>query len=172
MLSRVFGFGRRSFDSLSEQEILALAISSEEDDGRIYRAYADGLREQFPQSAKLFEDMAEEEDRHRSRLIERHKARFGERIPLIRREHVRGYYERKPDWLVRPLGIDRVRGQAEEMERQAELFYEEAMKRTADASTRKLLGDLAAAEKGHESLARRLGLEHVPEDVKAEENAA
>ncbi len=173
MLSRVFGFGRRPFDSLTEQEILALAISSEEDDGRIYRAYADGsARRFFPASAAVFDGMADEEDRHRAALIELHRKRFGERIPLIRREHVRGYYERKPDWLVRPLGVDRVRGQAEEMERQAELFYEEAMKRTSDASTRKLLGDLAAAEKGHESLARRLGLEHVPEDVKAEENAA
>ncbi len=172
MLSRVFGFGRRSFDSLSEQEMLALAISSEEDDGRIYRAYADGLRDAYPSSARVFEEMADEEDRHRAALIDLHRERFGDRIPLIRREHVRGYYERKPDWLVRPLGLERVRGQAEEMERQAELFYTEAAKRTGDASTRKLLGDLAAAEKGHESLARRLGLEHVPEDVKAEENAA
>jgi rubrerythrin len=169
MLSRVFGFGRRPFDSLTEQEILALAISSEEDDGRIYRAYADGLAEAYPNSARVFEDMADEEDRHRAALIELHRRRFGERIPLIRREHVKGYYERKPDWLVRPLGIERVRGQAEEMERQAQRFYEEAAKRTEDASTRKLLGDLALAEKDHESLARRLGLKHVPEDVKAEE---
>jgi rubrerythrin len=172
MLLRVLGFGRRAFSSLSEQEILALAISSEEDDGRIYRAYADGLRDTFPASATIFDGMADEEDSHRSALIELHRKRFGERIPLIRREHVRGYYERRPDWLVRPLGIERVRGQAEEMERQAGRFYEEAAKRTSDASTRKLLGDLAAAEKGHESLARRLGLEHVPEDVKAGENAA
>ncbi|GAA4127562.1 iron exporter MbfA [Aminobacter aganoensis] len=169
MLSRVFGFGRRAFDSLSEQEILALAISSEEDDGRIYRAYADGLRDEFPQSAKVFDAMAEEEDGHRAALIELHRARFGERIPLIRREHVRGYYERKPDWLVRPLGIDKVRDQAEEMERQAYRFYVEAMKRTSDASTRKLLGDLAAAEQSHETLAQRLGDKLVPEDVKDEE---
>ena len=100
MLSRVFGFGRRPFESLSEQEILALAISSEEDDGRIYRAYADGLADSFPQSAKVFEAMAEEEDGHRDALIELYRKRFGERIPLIRREHVKGYYERKPDWLV------------------------------------------------------------------------
>jgi rubrerythrin len=172
MLSRVFGFGRRSFSSLSEQEILALAISSEEDDGRIYRAYADGLRDAFPQSAKVFDDMADEEDRHRAALIRVHQERFGERIPLIRREHVRGYYERKPDWLVRPLGIDKVRGQAEAMEDQAHRFYLEASKRTADASTRKLLGDLAAVEKSHESLARRLGLEHVPESVREEETAS
>ncbi|RWI85873.1 iron exporter MbfA [Mesorhizobium sp.] len=169
MLSRVFGFGRRSFDSLSEQEILALAISSEEDDGRIYRAYADGLAQEFPQSAKVFEAMAEEEDGHRDSLIELHRKRFGERIPLIRREHVRGYYERKPDWLVRPLGIEHVRRQAEDMERQAYRFYVEAAKRTTDASTRKLLDELAAAELGHENSAHELEQEHVPGEVKEEE---
>ena len=169
MLSRVFGFSRRSFDTLSEQEILALAISSEEDDARIYRAYADGLQEAFPRSARVFEAMAAEEDGHRAALIELHRVRFGERIPLIRREHVRGFYQRKPDWLVRPLGIERVRGQAEEMERQAERFYREAMKRTTDAGTRKLLGDLAAAEAGHEELAHDLEAEHVPDSVKREE---
>jgi rubrerythrin len=170
MLSRVFGLGRRPFDSLSEQEILALAISSEEDDGRIYRSYAEGLREAYPQSAKVFDDMAAEEDRHRAALIEAHRRRFGETIPLIRREHVRGYYERKPDWLVRPLGVDRVRAAAETMEAQAHRFYLEAAKRTTDASTRKLLGDLAAAEKEHESLARRLGLVHTPDAVREEES--
>jgi rubrerythrin len=169
MLSRVFGFDRRPFDSLSEQEILALAISSEEDDGRIYRSYAEGLRESYPQSAKVFEDMAAEEDRHRAALIEMHRRRFGETIPLIRREHVRGYYERKPDWLVRPLGIDKVRAAAETMEAQAHRFYLEAAKRTGDASTRRLLGDLAAAEREHESLAHKLGLRHTPDAVKEEE---
>lgn len=169
MLSRVFGFDRRPFDSLSEQEILALAISSEEDDARIYRSYADGLREKFPQSAKVFDEMAIEEDGHRASLIELHRKRFGETIPLIRREHVRGYYERKPDWLVRPLGIEKVRAAAETMEAQAHRFYVEAAKRTTDASTRKLLGDLAAAEMVHESLARRLGLAYTPESVKEEE---
>ncbi|HZH52684.1 MAG TPA: ferritin family protein [Microvirga sp.] len=169
MLSRVFGFGRRPFDSLSEQEILALAISSEEDDARIYRSYAEGLREPFPQSAKVFDEMAAEEDGHRTALIELHRRRFGEVIPLIRREHVRGYYERKPDWLVRPLGIEKVRTAAEDMEAQAHRFYLEAAKRTTDASTRKLLGDLAAAEKDHESLARRLGLAYTPDSVKQEE---
>ncbi len=169
MLSRVFGLGRRPFDSLSEQEILALAISSEEDDGRIYRSYAEGLRQAFPQSAKVFDDMAEEEDRHRAALIEAHRRRFGETIPLIRREHVRGYYERKPDWLVRPLGIEKVRAAAETMEAQAHRFYLEAAKRTGDASTRKLLGDLAAAEREHQSLAHRLGLVHTPEAVREEE---
>lgn len=172
MLSRVFGVGRRRFDSLSEQEVLALAISSEEDDGRIYRAYADGLAESFPQSARMFETMAREEDGHRAALIELHRKRFGERIPLIRREHVKGYYQRKPDWLARPLGIEHVRAQAETMERQAYLFYVEAAKRTSDASTRKLLGDLAAAEQGHESLAQHLEQKLVPGEVKDAEAAS
>ena len=171
MLSRVFGFGRRSFSSLSEQEILALAISSEEDDARIYRSYAEGLEQDFPQSAKLFEEMAAEEDGHRAALIELHRKRFGERIPLLRREHVKGYYERKPDWLVRPLGVDKVRQQAEQMERQAQLFYQEAARRASDASTRKLLGDLAAAEQGHEALAHRLERKYVPGEVRDEEAA-
>jgi rubrerythrin len=169
MLGRFFGFGKRDFSSLSEQEVLALAISSEEDDARIYKAYADGLRDQYPQSAKVFDGMAEEENSHRQRLIDQHRARFGDTIPLIRREHVRGYYERKPDWLVRPLGLDKVRTMAETMEDQAYRFYIEAAKRTSDASTRKLLGDLAVAEKSHESLARRLGEKHTPEDVREEE---
>ncbi|MEZ2331438.1 iron exporter MbfA [Mesorhizobium sp. RCC_202] len=172
MLSRVFGFGRRSFDSLSEQEILALAISSEEDDGRIYRAYADGLADDFPQSAKLFEAMAEEEDGHRDSLIELYRRRFGERIPLIRREHVRGYFERKPDWLVKPLGIEHVRRQAEAMEQQAYRFYVAAARRTTDASTRKLLDELAVAEQSHESSAHKLEQEHVPGTVKTEEATA
>jgi rubrerythrin len=171
MLARMFTGGRRRFNDLSEQEILALAISSEEDDARIYRAYADGLRDAFPDSARVFEDMAAEEDGHRRALIERHRARFGETIPLIRREHVSGYYQRKPDWLVRPLGLDKVRGQAEAMELAAHEFYRNAAARTADAATRKLLGDLAAAEKGHETLARRLGMTHVPDDVKDAEAA-
>jgi erythrin-vacuolar iron transport family protein len=169
MFNRLFGSSRRAFSSLSEQEVLALAISSEEDDARIYASYADGLREQFPQSAKVFVGMAAEENVHRARLIDMHKKRFGETIPLIRRDHVTGYYERKPDWLVRPLGIQRVRDMAEQMERQAHQFYLAAAARTADADTRKLLGDLAAAEKSHESLARKLGLAHVPQDAKAEE---
>jgi rubrerythrin len=169
MLSRIFGLGKRPFDSLSEQEMLALAISSEEDDGRIYRAYADGIRSEFPQSAKVFDEMADEEDHHRDLLIARHRQRFGDRIPLIRREHVRGYYQRRPDWLVRPLGIDKVRAQAEEMEAVAARFYAEAARRTSDAETRKLLDDLAVAERAHESLAHRLGIKHTPQDVRQEE---
>lgn len=170
MLPRIFRGPKRSFQSLSEQEILALAISSEEDDGRIYLAYADALREHYPHSAKVFEDMAEEESHHRQALIDMHVARFGSRIPLIRREHVREFPERKPDWLIGQLSVEKAREQAEAMEESAYRFYQEAQTRATDAATRKLLGDLAIAEKGHESLAHRLGEKHLPDDVKEDEN--
>jgi rubrerythrin len=167
------GFGqRRRFADLDDQQILALAISSEEDDAQIYRTYAARLRAEAPDSAKIFDAMAEEEDNHRRRLIEMHKRRFGETIPLIRREHVSGYYARRPVWLVENLGIDRIRAEAEAMERQAETFYRAAAARTADADTRKLLGDLAAAEAGHVDKAGRLEAKHLPEDARAEEDRA
>ncbi|WP_186391176.1 MULTISPECIES: iron exporter MbfA [unclassified Pannonibacter] len=170
MFSRFLSTGRRDFSSLSEAEILALAISSEEDDSRIYKAYADGLRDDFPASAAVFDAMAEEENGHRQQLIVLFQDRFGDSIPLIRREHVRGYYTRKPDWLVRPLGLEKVRAMAEQMEDQAARFYEEAAKRTSDAATRKLLGDLAMAERGHESRAEALSESLTPTDVRAEED--
>lgn len=147
---------RRRFSDLSEQEILALAISSEEDDARIYRGYAERLREDFPDSASIFDAMAAEEDGHRKRLIDLHKSRFGTVIPLIRREHVSGFYARRPVWLIENLGIDRIRDEAAQMERDAQRFYELAASRTTDADTRKLLGDLAAAEAGHEEKADNL----------------
>ncbi len=172
MLNRFWPNARRDFDSLTEQEMLALAISSEEDDARIYLAYADGLRENYPASARIFEDMAVEEHGHRDRLIAMHKKRFGDTIPLIRREHVKGYYERKPDWLVRPLGIEKVRGMASEMEGQAHRFYLRAAQRTQDADTRQLLGELAIAESGHQTTAQQLEAKHAPEDVQEEEEAA
>ena len=170
MLARFFSSSKRPFSSLSEQEILALAISSEEDDARIYLAYADQLREQYPQSAKVFSDMAEVEHTHRNQLIEMHRQRFGERIPLIRREHVSDFYDRKPDWLRANQSLEQIRAEAETMEQGAFRFYTEAAKRTTDAATRKLLGDLALAEQGHEEIASMLGERHTPEDVKAEED--
>jgi rubrerythrin len=172
MLLRLPSFARRSFDTLSEREILALAISSEEDDARIYRDYADGLRDEYPASAAVFDGMAVEEDGHRAALVELFRSRFGEHIPLIRREHVKGYFDRRPDWLVRPLGLDRVRAQAELMEQQARRFYVSAAQRISDASTRKLLGDLAAAEAGHEDRARELEREHLTEAARAGEDMA
>lgn len=170
MFSRLFSRSKRPFLSLNEQEILALAISSEEDDGRIYLAYADALREKYPHSAKVFEEMAEEESHHRQWLIDMHVQRFGNRIPLVRREHVRDFPDRKPDWLIAEMPIEKARAEAEAMEETAHRFYVEAAARTQDAATRKLLGDLAIAEKSHESLARRLGEKHTPDDVREEED--
>jgi len=172
MFTRLTQSFRRPFNNLNEQEILALAISSEEDDMRIYRAYADGLRDTYAASAKVFDAMADEEHEHRGMLIELHKKRFGDTIPLIRREHVRGYYERKPDWLTRPLSLDKTRAMAAEMEAQAERFYRAAAARTSDADTRKLLGDLAHAESQHQAKAISLDKEHLPDSVKEEEGSA
>ncbi|WP_068299554.1 iron exporter MbfA [Pararhodobacter sp. CCB-MM2] len=162
---------RRRFKDLSEQEILALAISSEEDDSRIYRSYAEKLRADYPSSAAVFDGMAEEEDRHRQRLIALHRIRFGEVIPLIRREHVAGFYARKPVWLMETMSLEQIRTEAEAMERQAGSFYQLAAQRTSDAATRKLLGDLAAAELGHENAAHALEDKHLGEDARAAEDA-
>lgn len=163
---------RRRFSDLSEQEILALAISSEEDDARIYRSYAHGLRAEFPASAKVFDGMAAEEDEHRKRLIDLHVARFGEVIPLIRREHVAGFYARRPVWLTENLGLERIRDEAGAMEQQAAAFYLRAAAATTDAATRKLLGDLAAAEAGHVRYAANLESKHLDEDTRDGEDKA
>jgi rubrerythrin len=165
-----FGFNRRRFRDLSEQEVLALAISSEEDDARIYRSYAERLRADYPDSAAMFDEMAAEEDTHRQRLIELHRARFGEVIPLIRREHVAGYYARRPVWLVENLGLDRIRDEAAAMEQDAEAFYLKAAQRSTDAATRKLLGDLARAEAGHRASADRAAEAHLGSDARESED--
>ena len=161
---------RRRFSDLSEQEILALAISSEEDDARIYRSYAERLRGEFPSSAAIFDGMAAEEDQHRQRLIDLHRTRFGDVIPLIRREHVAGHYARKPVWLTQNLPLDTIRGEAAAMEQEAHRFYTRAAQSTTDAATRKLLGDLAAAEAGHERKAADLTDQHLTEEAKSEED--
>ena len=160
---------RKKFLDLSEKEILALAISSEEDDASIYRSYADHLRSDYPDSAKIFEDMAKVEDSHRKSLINAYRSRFGENIPLIRREHVSGFYARKPVWLIKNLSIERIRLESEMMERDAYNFYVKAAQMTTDASTRKLLGDLAAAEAGHSSAADKIIESHITGDTKEQE---
>src|SRR6056297_934579 len=152
---------RRRFSDLSEQEVLALAISSEEDDARIYRSYAERLRAEYPDTAAIFDGMAAEEDTHRRALIDLHERRFGGVIPLIRREHVAGFYARRPVWLMENLGLDRIRAEAEAMEQDAEAFYLKAAQRSTDAGTRKLLGDLAAAEDGHQTRATDLAESHL-----------
>ncbi len=162
---------RRRFSDLSEQDVLALAISSEEDDARIYRSYAQMLRADYPASAKVFDAMAVEEDGHRQLLIDMHRTRFGEVIPLIRREHVAGFHARRPIWLTKNLSLDTIRGEASGMEAQAAKFYTLAAGRTSDAATRKLLGDLAAAEAGHERSAVGLEAALLNGDARAEEDA-
>lgn len=161
---------RRKFSDLTEQEILALAISSEEDDAQIYRLYAERLRDDFPDSALVFDGMAAEEDEHRAALIALHKTRFGDVIPLIRREHVSGYYARKPVWLIETLGLERIRAEARAMEQGAEAFYRRAAAQTTDADTRNLLGQLATAEAGHDKRAGELEATHLGTDERARED--
>lgn len=161
---------RKRFSELSEQEILALAISSEEEDGRIYATYAEKLRPDYAQSAKVFDAMAAEEDGHRRRLIDIYKRRFGETIPVIRREHVSGFYSRRPYWLVSKLGLERVRGEVEAMEAEAYNFYIRAAQRTSDVETRKLLGDLAAAEAGHVRTAEVLEERYLGAEARSSED--
>jgi rubrerythrin len=162
---------RRQFRNLSEQEVLALAISSEEDDARIYRWYAQRLRSDYPQSARVFEEMAVEEDGHRAGLLEEHRRRFGEAIPLIRREHVAGFYSRRPVWLIQNMTLERIRDEAARMETEARDFYQRAAQRTSDAGTRALLGRLAAAESGHEATWHDLLREHLPTGARRAEDA-
>jgi rubrerythrin len=168
----IFGFGKRAFSDLDEREILALAISAEEDDSRIYQGYAEILRERYPASAAVFDEMSEEENTHRRWLIDLFVTKFGSHIPLIRRENVSGFFDRRPLWLTKHLSLETIRKEALVMEATSRRFYLQASNRTQDAAIRKLLGDLAAAEGGHLSLAHRLGLTHLPADVKAEENEA
>lgn len=153
----VFGLmARRKFSDLSEAEVLALAISSEEDDARIYATYAEQLRANYPGAAAVFDDMAAEEDGHRKALINSFQSRFGKVIPLIRREHIAGYYSLRPIWLLQNLGLKQIRAEAERMEENAAQFYIRAAQSSTDPATRKLLGDLAAAERKHELKAEEL----------------
>ena len=162
----------KKFKDLSEKEILALAIASEEEDGRIYGEFADGLRESYPATAQMFEEMREEEVVHRDRLIAMFRQRFGEHIPLIRRENVKGFLQRKPVWLVRPLGVNVARRQAEVMEMEARRFYERAVSRITDASTRELLNKLADEERKHEATAGSLEEKHLTESAREAEDAS
>jgi rubrerythrin len=161
----------RNFSDLSEREVLALAIANEEEDGRIYADIAEGLRQEYPASAKVFSEMAGEEGDHRRRLIELYREKFGEHIPLIRRQDIRGFIQHRPVWQVQPLPLDAVRDLAESMETETKRFYRRAAARTSDASIRSLLGDLAEAEAVHEQRADELVEENLPANVRAGEDA-
>jgi len=162
----------KKFKELSEREILALAISLEEEDGRIYGDFADGLRSDYPDTAKLFDEMREEEAQHRNSLIETYRLRFGEHIPLIRRQDVKGFVQRRPFWLSRPLRINEVRKQVEIMELETRRFYERAIPHVSDAGIRKLLGDLAEAERRHYATAESLQQERITAAVEKKEEDA
>jgi erythrin-vacuolar iron transport family protein len=160
---------KKRFKDLTEREILALAIQLEEEDSRVYADFAEGLREPYPSTAKVFEEMQAEESRHRQRLLELYQQRFGEHIPLIRPQDVKGFVERKPIWLVRPLGLDAVRKQVETMELETRRFYERSLEKVSDASIRKLLGDLAEIERQHQDFAGTLEEKHLSRDAVANE---
>jgi len=160
----------KRFSELTEAEILALAITNEEEDSRIYRGFAEGLRQQYPASAKVFDEMAEEEVRHRTLLFDLYREKFGEYLPLIRRQDVSGFVRHKPLWLVRPLGIDEVRKYAAEMEYETARFYRKAAASARDASVRDLLDRLADAEERHEDLAERLDERILTKDARAKED--
>src|SRR2546429_3266108 len=162
----------RNFDSLSEREILALAISLEEEDERIYADFAEGLRQDFPASAAVFDGMQAEESGHRRRLIELFREKFGDHIPLFRRHDVRGFVHRRPFWLVRPLGLETVRNQASAMEVEARRFYEKAAARAQDATLRQLLDNLAQEERSHQNRAEELEKDKLGPDVKHKEDEA
>ena len=159
----------RCFDSLTEREILALAISLEEEDERIYSDYADGLREDYPATAEVFQGMREEESGHRRRLIELYQKRFGDHIPLIRRQDVKGFVDRSPVWQLRPLPLDKVRAQAASMELETRRFYEKASARSEDAGMRQLLDDLALEERAHRDRAEELGKDKLDRGARREE---
>src|SRR5690348_13689580 len=145
-----------TFESLTEREILAVAITLEEEDEKIYADYAEGLKQDYPATAEIFEAMREEESGHRRRLIELYQTRFGNHIPHIRRQDIKGFVERKPVWLMRPLPLDKVRAQAASMELETRRFYEKAAQRTKDAGLRQLLDDLAMEERDHRARAEEL----------------
>jgi rubrerythrin len=160
----------KNFADLTEREVLAVAISSEEEDSRIYMSFAENLAGRYPESAKVFEEMAEEERGHRHMLLELYEQRFGKHLPPIRRENVRGFLKRRPIWLTKNLSLDTIRKEVGTMEFEAERFYIKAAEQAQDVGVRRLLGDLAEAERGHEKLAASLTDQILKPDVRAEED--
>jgi len=159
----------KAFAELTEREILAVAISAEEEDSRIYMSFAEDLAGRYPDSARVFEEMAEEEKTHRHMLLEMYEQRFGPNLPPIRRSDVKGFLRRRPIWLTKNLSLDVIRKEAETMEFEAARFYAKAPEQATDVGVRKLLGDLAEMEKGHEKVAARLTDAILSPDVRADE---
>ena len=162
----------RDFNSLSQKEILALAIALEEEDERIYSDFGENLRESFPATAQVFEQMRQEEIGHRRRLIDLYREKFGEHIPLVRRQDIRGFVQRKPIWLNTPLRLEQIRAQVGTMEAETRRFYLRAAQRAQDASLRQLLDDLAAEEAVHVERAEQLEKTELKPEVRQEEDQA
>src|SRR5919112_5515222 len=162
----------KALSELTEREGVALAIVNEEEDSRIYQSFADRLRVDFEGSAGIFDDMAEEERGHRESLYDLYRKRFGEHLPPIRREDVRGFLRRRTPWWEPSLDLDKMRGEAELMEREAGNFYERAASQAADVSVRQLFTHLAEVERGHERRAEELSETHLTKDTQATEESA
>src|ERR1700756_4318179 len=162
----------RSFESLSEQEVLALAIALEEEDERVYGDFVENFRKDFPATAAMFDGMREEESTHRRKLIDLYRVKFGEHIPLIRRGDVKGLVPRRAIWLTQPLRPEAARRQASTLEVETRLFYEKAASRTQDASIRQLLNDLAQEERTHEHRAEELGRDNLDAKARGAEDEA
>ncbi len=160
------------FNRLSQREILALAISLEEEDERVYADFAEKLRENFPSTAQIFDEMREEEIGHRRRLIDLYKDKFGEHIPLIRRQDVRGFVQRKPIWLNTPLRLEQIRAQVGIMETETRRFYLHAAQQSQDATIRQLLDDLASEEQVHVQRAEQLEAAKLQPEVREQEDKA
>src|SRR5271169_4002572 len=159
----------KNFSELTQQELLALAITLEEEDNRTYSDLSESLRDRYPGTAHMLTAMAEEENGHRHRLLDLYREKFGDHIPLIRRQDVKGFIERKSLWLARPLGLEKVRAHAELMEAESKRFYLAAARHSTDAAIRQLLGDLAAEERRHEARAEELEAQYVSAEVEKEE---
>ncbi len=160
----------KRFKDLSEKEIVAVAIANEEEDGRIYGEFADALRESYPATAEMFEEMRVEEAGHRDRLLALFRQRFGDHIPPIRREDVRGFLSRRPVWMMRPLGVKVARRQAEIMEMEASRFYSRAASLASDVTLRELLNMLADEERKHTRAAGAFEEKHLTEQAKSDES--
>jgi rubrerythrin len=146
----------RSFQSLDQREVLALAVALEEEHARIYEDFAEGLREHFPEQAEKFRELRRQEDGHRHRLLDLFRSRFGDHVPLIRRQDVKGFVKTPPIWQMRPMGVKAAQKRAELMELETKRFYEAAARQSSDAGIRQLLGDLAEEERNHAHAAEQM----------------
>lgn len=160
----------KNFTDLTQREVLAIAIASEEEDSRIYTYYADELAERYPATAQVFAEMAAEEDGHRRRLLSIYEHRFGDHLPALRREDVKGFLSRRPTWIIKNMPLTVIRDQAEAMERDSQRFYVQAAEASRDVEVRKLLGDLALVEQSHGKKASKLADAILTESARAEED--